>query len=81
VQHDPGVGGGHAHARFTGSEQEAAHRGGLTDANRADTRTDILHRVVDRHAGGYHATRRVDVKIYVLLRIFRLQEQQLRRDD
>src|SRR3546814_1474901 len=60
--------------------QEAAHRRGLADADGADARANILHRVVDRHARRYDPARRVDVHIDVLLRIFRLEEQQLGDD-
>ena len=38
VDHDPRVGQRDAHARLAGREQEAAHRRGLADAHRADTR-------------------------------------------
>src|SRR3546814_1596231 len=46
----------------------------------ADARANILHRVVDRHARRDDPARRVDVHIDVLLRIFRLEEQQLGDD-
>src|SRR5690348_6646252 len=41
----------------------------------------MLHRVVDREAGGHVATRRVDVELDVLLRRVGLQKEQLRDDD
>ena len=50
------------------------------DAHRADARPDILHRVVDRHARRDDAARRVDVHEDVLLRVLRLEEQQLGGD-
>ncbi len=44
-------------------------------------RADELHRIVDRHAGGHDATRRIDVKRDFLLRVFSLEEKQLRADE
>jgi hypothetical protein len=79
VDHDPRVGQRHAHARLARREQEAAHRGGLADAHGADLGLDVLHGVVDRHAGGDHAARRVDVHRDVL-RVLALEEQQLGDD-
>src|SRR3546814_6013224 len=38
VDHDPCVAERHAHPRLAGCKQEAAHRGGLADAHRADAR-------------------------------------------
>jgi LemA protein len=63
-----------------GREQEAAHRGGLADAHGADPRPDVVHRVMDRHARRDDTARRVDVHEDVLLRILRLQVEELRRD-
>jgi hypothetical protein len=80
VDHHARIGQRDAHPGLARREQEAAHRGGLADAHRADARTDILHRVVDRHARRDDAARRVDVHIDVLLRIFRFEEQELRDD-
>jgi hypothetical protein len=42
---------------------------------------DILHRVVDREAGGDHSARRVDVHEDVLLRVLGLEEEQLGGDE
>ena len=69
-----------AHPRLTRGQQEAAHRRGLADADRADLGPDVLHRVVDREAGGDHAARRVDVHEDVLLRVLGLEEEQLGGD-
>jgi len=80
VDHDPRVGERDPHARLAGGEQEGAHRGGLADADGADLRPDILHGVVDRHAGRHHPARRVDVDIDVLLRILALEVEQLGGD-
>src|SRR3546814_7449926 len=76
VDHDPRVRQRDAHAGFAGGEQEAAHRRGLADADGADARANILHRVVDRHARRDDPARRVDVHIDVLLRIFRLRSEE-----
>ena len=42
--------------------------------------SEKLHRVVNRESRRHRATRRVDVNIDVLLRVFHLQEEQLRDD-
>ncbi|MCY1170755.1 hypothetical protein D9M73_108430 [compost metagenome] len=81
MDHDARIGQGNAHPRLTGGKQEAAHRRGLADAHRADTRANVLHRIMDRHARRDDTARRVDVHEDVLLRIFRFEEQQLRGDD
>ena len=59
-------------------QQHRAHARRLADAHGAHVRLDELHGVVDRQAGADRAARRVDVQRDVLVRIFRLQEQQLR---
>jgi hypothetical protein len=61
-------------------QQQRAHARRLADAHGADVRLDELHGVVDRHARGDDATRRVDVQVDVLVGILGLQEQQLRHD-
>src|SRR5690606_34920663 len=76
VDHDPRIGQRHAHARLTRGEEEAAHRRRLADAHGADLRLDVLHGVVDRHAGGHHASGRVDVHRDVLA-VLAFEEQQL----
>ncbi len=61
-------------------EQHRAHAGGLADAHGADVGLDELHRVVNRQSGADRPAGRIDVQRDVLVRIFRLQEQQLRDD-
>ena len=61
-----------------GGEQQRAHRGRLPGAQRRHRRADELHGVVDRQARCHHAAGRVDVHRDFLLRIFRLEEQELR---
>ena len=80
MQQDAGVGQRIAHALLTRRKQKRAHGRGLTDAKGGDGRPDELHRVVDRHAGGDDAPRRVDVHGDLFLRAIRLQKEQLRRD-
>ena len=58
-------------------QQHRAHAGRQADADGRDIRTDVLHRVVDRQAGGDAAAGAVDVHVDVLVRVFRFQEQQL----
>src|SRR4030067_1095775 len=43
-------------------QQERTHAGRLPDTQRADIRLDELHGIVNRHAGGYRTSRRIDVK-------------------
>ena len=45
-----------------------------------DTRADVLHDVVDRHAGVGHAPGRVDVELDVLLGVLGLEEEHLGDD-
>src|SRR5471032_1859080 len=61
-------------------EQERAHAAGLTDAGRRHVWLDELHGVVDRHTRRHRTARGVDVKMDVLVRVFRFKEQQLRAD-
>ena len=68
-------------AGCAGRQKQRAHAGGLPDAQRAHVRFDELHGVVDRESCGHDATRRVDVQVDVLVRIFGLQEQQLGDDE
>jgi len=81
VNHDPRMGQGAPLALGSGRKQERAHRRGHTHADRVHRGAEVLHRIVDRHAGGYHASGRVDVQIDVFVGIIRLEEQELRYDD
>ena len=54
---------------------------GLADADGRDAGLDVLHGVVDRHAGSHHAARRVDVHADRLRRVLALEEQQLCGDE
>lgn len=62
----------------TCGQQESAHAAGLADASGRHVWLDELHGVVDRHTRRHRATRRVNVKMDVLVRVFRFKEQQLR---
>src|SRR5215203_962016 len=64
-----------------GRQKQRAHRSALTQADRHHLGADELHRVVDGHAGGDRAAGAVDVKVDVLLRVLRLQKEQLRDDE
>src|SRR5438128_10815461 len=63
-----------------GCEQERAHTRRLTKTKGRNRRLDEQHRVVDREARRYRATRRVDVEVDLFLWIFGFQEQELRGD-
>ena len=80
VNHDAAAGQGVALALGAGGEQHRAHRRSLADAVRRDGARDELHRVVDREARRDAAARRVDVHRDLLLRVLRLQEEELRDD-
>ena len=62
VHHDPRVRQGVALALGAGAEQELAHRGGQAHADRGDVVGDVVHGVVDRHAGVDRAAGAVDVQ-------------------
>ena len=66
--------------RPAGQEQRA-HGGGLAEADRLHVRLDVLDGVVDGQPGGHRSARRVDVEVDVLLRVLRLEEQELRHDE
>ena len=80
VHHHPRVRGGVALALGAGGEQELPHRGRQAHRHGGDVGLDVLHRVVDRHAGGDRAARAVDVQPDVLVRVLRRQQQHLRAD-
>src|SRR3990167_2740464 len=61
-------------------QQECTHAARLTNTGGGHVRLDELHGVVDRHTRRHRTTWRVDVKVNVLIRIFRFKEQQLRTD-
>ena len=77
VNQDPGVGQCIAFVFGTGCEQKCTHAGCLSDTDRCDVRFDILHGVINGQSGGNQAAGRIHVKIDVLIRIFRLEKQQL----
>ena len=81
VDHDPAVRQGVALARGAGRQQDGGHRGGHADADRADRRAQVLHRVVDGEPGVDDAAGRVDVQADVLLRVLGLEEQELGDDE
>ena len=80
VHHDPRVREGVSLALRAGAEQKLAHRGREAHAERGDVVGDVLHRVVDRHAGVDRAAGRVDVEVDVADRVFGVEQQHLRAD-
>ena len=62
----------------TARQKEGSHAGCHADAGRGNVTLDVLHGIVDRHTCGNTAARAVDIKVDVLIRVFRLQEQKLR---
>ena len=80
VHHDPRVRQRVALALGAGAEQELAHRRGQAHADRGDVVGDVVHGVVDRHAGVDRATGAVDVQEDVGLGVLGGQQQQLGAD-
>ena len=58
-------------------EQERAHGRRHADADGGDIALDVLHGVVDGHAGGDAAAGAVDIELNVLIRVLGFQIQQL----
>ena len=81
VHEDAAVGERRALALGAAGQQQRAHRHRDADAHRRDVGLDEVHRVEDRKARVDRAAGRVDVDRDVLVRIHRLQVQQLRDDD
>ncbi len=77
VNHDAGIRQRITLACRTGGQEQRAHRSSLPHAKRGNRRTDELHRVIDRHAGGYDAARRIDVHVDLFLRVFCLEKEKL----
>src|SRR5688572_19695081 len=80
VDHDARVRQRVTLALGTSRHEHRRHRRCLPDADRAHRRFEVLHRVVDRQAGGDDAAGRVDVEVDVALGVLRLEEQQLGDD-
>ena len=70
----------HPLAGGAAAEQQRTHAHRDPDADRLHVRLDELHRVVDRHAGIDGAAGRVDVEADVLVRIHRLEMEELSDD-
>jgi hypothetical protein len=53
-----------------GCQQQRTHARGLTNTQRRHVGLDELHGIVDRHARRHRTARGIDVKGYILVRIF-----------
>ena len=80
MDHDLGVRQGEALALRAGRQQECTHGRSHADADRGNIALDILHGVVNRKSGRYHAARAVDVELNVLVGVLRLQIEKLGDD-
>src|SRR3954447_6402369 len=80
MNHDPRVCQAKALALCARGKQQRPHTGSLSDAKGADIRLDILHCVINRQSSRNQASWRIDIKVYVLVCIFRLKKQELRHD-
>ena len=58
-------------------QQYRTHAGGLSDTHCGNIRFYLLHGIVNRHTGRDDTAGGIYVKIYVFIRIFRFEEQQL----
>src|SRR5215207_5880184 len=80
VDEEPGVGQRHPLPLRAAGQQQRPHRHRDPDAHRRHVGLDELHGVVDRQAGVDRAAGRVDVDRDVLLRVLRLEVQELGDD-
>lgn len=81
MDHDIRMREGIAFALRTGGQKDSRHAGTGADTDGGDVRTDILHRIIDRKAGGHDAAGAVDVKVDIFRRVFSFQEEKLCNDD
>src|ERR1700712_5346530 len=70
MNHDARIRQAKALSLCTSCQEKRSHACGLPYAKRTDIRFNELHGVVNRHPGGYQPTRRIDIKMNVLIRIF-----------
>jgi len=80
VDHHLGIGQGDTLALGAAGQQERTHAGSHADADGGYITLDVLHGVIDRHTGRYAAAGAVDIHLDILVRILRLQIQQLGHD-
>jgi hypothetical protein len=80
VDHDAGVRQGIPFSRRAGRQEHGTHAGRLPDTDGADIGLDVLHGVVDRHAGRHDPARTVDVDRNVLFGILGFEEEELGDD-
>ena len=59
------------------SQQHGRDRSGLAHTGGHYVRPDILHRIVNGHACGNRAARRIDIELDIAFRIFRFEKEQL----
>ena len=69
MNHDLRIRKNHALPLRAAGEEEGPHRGRHTHTDGGDIAFDILHRIVDRHAGRDHPARGIDIKADILVRI------------
>lgn len=81
VDHDIRMREGIAFALRTGGQEDSRHAGAGSDTDGGNIRMDILHRIIDRKAGGHDAAGAVDVKMDIFRRVFGFQKEKLRNDD
>ena len=77
MDHHLGIGQRNALALGATGQQKRAHTGGHADANGGYITLDVLHGIIDCHAGRHAAAGAVDIHLDILVRILRLQIQQL----
>ena len=80
VDQDAGVRQSETLTGLTGGGDHGGCRGGLTEHDRLDLRTDVLHRVVDRRHRRERAAGAVDVHDDVAVGVHALEHEQLGHD-
>ena len=71
VNHDIGMRKGETLALGAGRKKYGRHAGTGTNTDGGYIRLDVLHSIVNSQTGSNYTTRAVDVKINILIRIFR----------
>ena len=80
MKHQSGVGQGVSLPLGSAGEDDRCRRRRHPHADRVHIRPDVLHRVVDREKRRYRATGGIDVEEDVLVRILRLEVEELGHD-
>ena len=61
----------------TACQKKGTHAGSHSKTNGGNIAFNILHGIIDRHAGCYGTARAVDIQLNIFTRIFCFQEKKL----